>query len=115
MGLPPRVYFTVHEVTARWGCNIADVAGWAYTGRFRILTGIPAVRCGDEVVAGILAHTDESASRHRQLQPGREQRLYPEGGSTGAGHRESSAEPLADTGRAELEGVEPGQHHPHRW
>ena len=21
MGLPPRVYFTVHEVTARWGCN----------------------------------------------------------------------------------------------
>ena len=40
MGLPPRVYFTVHEVTARWGCNIADVAGWADAGRFRILTGI---------------------------------------------------------------------------
>ena len=52
MGLPPRVYFTVHEVTARWGCNIADVAGWADAGRFRILTGIPAVRCGDDVVAG---------------------------------------------------------------
>ena len=52
MGLPPRIYFTVHEVTARWGCNIADVAGWADAGRFRILTGIPAVRCGDEVVAG---------------------------------------------------------------
>lgn len=52
MGLPPRVYFTLHEVTARWGCNIADVAGWADAGRFRILTGIPAVRCGEEVVAG---------------------------------------------------------------
>jgi len=52
MGLPPRVYFTLHEVTARWGCNIADVAGWADAGRFRILTGIPALRCGDEVVAG---------------------------------------------------------------
>ena len=52
MGLPPRVYFTDHEVTARWGCNIADIAGWADAGRFRILTGIPAVRCGDEVVAG---------------------------------------------------------------
>lgn len=52
MGLPPRVYFTVHEVTARWGCNIADVAGWADASRFRILTGIPAIRCGDEVVAG---------------------------------------------------------------
>ena len=34
----------------------------------------------------ILAHTDELASRHRQLQPGREQRLYPEGRNTGAGH-----------------------------
>ena len=52
MALPPRVYFTLHEVTARWGCNIADVAGWADAGRFRILTGIPAVRCGDEVLAG---------------------------------------------------------------
>lgn len=52
MALPPRVYFTLQEVTARWGCNIADVAGWADAGRFRILTGIPAVSCGDEVIAG---------------------------------------------------------------
>ena len=52
MALPPRVYFTLQEVTARWGCNIADVAGWADAGRFRILTGIAAVRCGDEIVAG---------------------------------------------------------------
>lgn len=34
----------------------------------------------------ILAHTDEPASRHGSLQPGREQRLHPQGGSTGAGH-----------------------------
>ena len=52
MALPPRVFFTLQEVTARWGCNIADVAGWADAGRFRILTGIAAVRCGDEIVAG---------------------------------------------------------------
>jgi len=52
MALPPRVYYTLQEVTARWGCNIADVAGWADASRFRILTGIPAIRCGDEVVAG---------------------------------------------------------------
>jgi site-specific DNA-cytosine methylase len=36
----------------------------------------------------ILAHTDEPASGHGQLQPGREQRLYPQGGSVGAGHYE---------------------------
>ncbi|PKP68417.1 MAG: DNA cytosine methyltransferase [Alphaproteobacteria bacterium HGW-Alphaproteobacteria-4] len=34
----------------------------------------------------ILAHTNEPASGHGQLQPGREQRLYPQGGSAGAGH-----------------------------
>jgi hypothetical protein len=52
MALPARVYLTLHETSARWGCNIADVAGWADAGRFRILTGITAVRCGDEVIAG---------------------------------------------------------------
>ena len=52
MALPPRVFFTLQEVTARWGCNIADVAGWADAGRFRIITGIAVVRCGDEIVAG---------------------------------------------------------------
>ena len=36
----------------------------------------------------ILAHTDEPASRHREVQSGREQRLHPQGGSTGAAHCE---------------------------
>ena len=52
MALPPRVFFSVQEVTARWGCNVADVAAWANAGRFRIHTGICPVRCGDEFVAG---------------------------------------------------------------
>ena len=52
MALPPRVFFSVQEVSARWGCNVADVAAWANADRFRILTGIGLVRCGDEVVAG---------------------------------------------------------------
>lgn len=52
MALPPRVFFTLHEASARWGCNIADIAGWADTGRFQILTGIAAVRCGEEIIAG---------------------------------------------------------------
>ncbi len=36
----------------------------------------------------ILAHTDEPASRHRQLQPGREQRLHPQSRGAGAGHNQ---------------------------
>jgi len=90
----------------------------------------------------ILAHTDEPASRHRELQPGREQRLHPQGGGAGAGHhqlvntqgdrwREGWAGPelrlgrdatptstggaMANPSRAELEGIQRGQHHPGRW
>ena len=36
----------------------------------------------------ILAHTDEPASGHGDLQPGGEQRFYPQSGSAGAGHHE---------------------------
>ena len=55
MSLPPRVYFTLHEASARWGCNIADIAGWADAGKFRIMTGIGLVRCGEDIVAGQVA------------------------------------------------------------
>ncbi|PKP68494.1 MAG: DNA cytosine methyltransferase [Alphaproteobacteria bacterium HGW-Alphaproteobacteria-4] len=36
----------------------------------------------------ILAHTDEPASGHRPLQPGGQQRLYPQGRGVGAGHQQ---------------------------
>lgn len=55
MALPPRVFYTLHEVSARWGCNIADIAGWAVTGKFRIMTGIGLVHCGEQIVAGQVA------------------------------------------------------------
>ena len=41
MKLPPREYYTVHEAAARWGCTLADIAGWSAKGRFDIVTGIP--------------------------------------------------------------------------
>ena len=49
---PPAFTLTLHETSARWGCNIADIAGWADAGKFRILTGITAIRCGEEIVGG---------------------------------------------------------------
>lgn len=55
MALPKRVWFTLHEVAARWGCNIADIAGWSDEGRFCILTGVTPIRCGEEIVAGKVA------------------------------------------------------------
>ena len=85
----------------------------------------------------ILAHTDEPASRHRSIQPRREQRLYPQGRGAGAGHHQladaesdgrcqgwagpelwlgqdattaSAGRAMADTSVAELEGQQRGQH-----
>lgn len=52
MKLPKREFYTVHEVAARWGYTIADVAGWSAAGHFDILTGIPPAICGEKVVAG---------------------------------------------------------------
>lgn len=52
MKLPKREFYTVHEVAARWGYTIADVAGWSAAGHFDILTGIPPALCGERVIAG---------------------------------------------------------------
>ena len=52
MALPPRAFFTVHETAARWGCTIADIAGWVCEGKLEIVTGISAVTCGDSRISG---------------------------------------------------------------
>jgi len=52
VALPPRVFFTLHEVAFRWNCTVTDIAGWASDGKLKIMTGIGLVRCGDITVAG---------------------------------------------------------------
>lgn len=52
MKLPRREFYAVHEVAARWGYTIADIAGWSAAGHFDILTGIPPAMCGEKIVAG---------------------------------------------------------------
>ena len=55
MGLPPRVYYTLQEVSARWDCSLADIAGWASVGRFDIVTAMAPVIQGAQVLAGFVA------------------------------------------------------------
>jgi len=50
--LPKRAYYAVNELAARWGCTNADIAGWAMSGDFDILTGIPPVHCHDDIIGG---------------------------------------------------------------
>lgn len=54
MGLPQRVFYTVHEAAARWGCTISDIAGWSGTGSLRVVTGIPSVECGERSASGLV-------------------------------------------------------------
>ena len=52
VALPPRVFFTLYEISVRWDCSIADIAGWSSQGKLKIKTGIGLVRCDETVVAG---------------------------------------------------------------
>jgi hypothetical protein len=54
MALPPIAFYSIYEISARWGCHPADVAGWAAAGHLQVLAGIPPVSCGGEVVAGLV-------------------------------------------------------------
>ncbi len=54
MGVISRVFFTITEVAARWGCTPADVAGLAHNGKLQIVTGIAPVDCGGEPCAGMV-------------------------------------------------------------
>lgn len=55
MNLPPRVFYSMTEISARWGCTAADVAGWSAAGHLSLVTSIAAVICGRQPVAGIVA------------------------------------------------------------
>lgn len=55
MGLPPKIYFSLPEVAARWECNLSDLAGWASVGRFSIIAGIGPVTCGARMISGFVA------------------------------------------------------------
>ena len=52
MKLPQREFYTLHEVAARWGCALADIAGWSTAGQMDVITGIPPTICGTTRVAG---------------------------------------------------------------
>ena len=54
MSFPQRPFFTIHEVSDRWGCPVADVRGWAAVGHLSMVIGVASVICGASPVAGIV-------------------------------------------------------------
>lgn len=55
MALPSRTFYSIHEAAARWGCTLADIAGWAEAGHFDLITGISYAETGEETIAGKIA------------------------------------------------------------
>ena len=54
MSLPQRIFYTIHEAAARWGCTVSDIAGWAETEGLQVVTGIPPVECGETRAGGLV-------------------------------------------------------------
>lgn len=54
MKLPKRALYTLTEVAARCGCQIADIAEWAITGRLEIMIAIPPTHFGAEILADLV-------------------------------------------------------------
>ena len=55
MALPARVFWTLEDLSARWGCAPADIVGWATMDIIEIVTSIGLVRCGDaEPLVGLV-------------------------------------------------------------
>ncbi|WP_026352576.1 hypothetical protein [Yoonia vestfoldensis] len=57
MSLPPRAFYSLTEISDRWGCVAADLAGWAATDHLTLVTSIASVICGKQPVAGIVVVT----------------------------------------------------------
>ena len=54
MPLPPIAFYLIYEVSARVGCSVADVAGWAATGQLTAMIGIEPVQCGETLHGGLV-------------------------------------------------------------
>lgn len=45
MALPTRVFWTLENLAARWGCAPSEIVGWATEGMIEIVTSIRLVEC----------------------------------------------------------------------
>ena len=56
MALPARVFWTLENLAARWGCDPDEIVGWATEGFIEIVTSIGMVQCsGTETLVGLVA------------------------------------------------------------
>jgi len=86
MPLPTVAFYSIYELSARWGCSAADVAGWAASGQLKAMIGIEPVQCGDALHGGLVeVSMAELMPLFRRFGPSDEtcrlRRILPAGGS----------------------------------
>ena len=60
MAPPPRVFYTLIEAAARWGCSIPDIVAHATARQLALCTAIPLVSSNNELVDGLVQlHSSE--------------------------------------------------------
>ena len=69
-------YFLLSDLPIRWGHSLADIGGWAFSGRLQIVMPIGPVSCGKETVAGMVGVNATDIARLLFVTRGRDQSCH---------------------------------------
>lgn len=53
MSLPKRALYSLPEAAARWNCQAADIADWAFAGHLELMIAIPPTLIGGEILCDL--------------------------------------------------------------
>lgn len=86
MPLPTTAFYSIYELSARWRCAAADVAGWAATGQLKAMIGTEPVQYGEDLHGGLVeVSMAELMPLFRRFGPSKEacrlRRILPAGAS----------------------------------
>ena len=55
MAFPAQVFYSIHEVSVRWGCSVTQVVNNAIADEIDLVTGVSQIMLGEEFVAGLIS------------------------------------------------------------
>lgn len=58
-----KAFFRLIDLPSRWGYSLADIGGWAIAGRLQIVLPIGPVKCGEEIIAGVVTVSATDVAR----------------------------------------------------
>ncbi|NUB46717.1 hypothetical protein GEU84_020195, partial [Fertoebacter nigrum] len=55
MAFPAQVFYSILEVSVRWGCSVTQVVNNAIADELDLVTGVSQIMLGEECVAGLIS------------------------------------------------------------